>query len=112
MNILMKSLAVAAMSIAMLAPAAESASAQSTRYITCTGILIDVDVRTRAQWPLAVIWDADGNYACTVDREGSGHDPLRPCNAGEKCRIVGTFRKIGQTYSIRLINSVDNVDRQ
>jgi hypothetical protein len=37
---------------------------------------------------------------------------LRPCNAGEKCRIVGTFRKIGQTYSIRLINSVDNVDRQ
>jgi hypothetical protein len=109
---ILKPLAIAALSIAMLTSAKAAPAHSEPAHITCTGILIDVDVRTRAQWPLAVIWDADGNYACTVDREGSRHDPLRPCNAGEKCRIVGTFRKIGQTYSIRLINSVDNVDRQ
>jgi hypothetical protein len=85
------------------------AGAQLNR-ITCTGIHIDVDVRTRAEWPLTVIWDTDGHYACTVDREGSGHDPLRPCSVGEKCRIVGTFRKVGQTYSIRTIVSVDHFD--
>jgi hypothetical protein len=78
--------------------------------ITCTGILVDVDTRARAEWPLAVIYDANGHYTCTIDRTGSGHDPLRPCSAGEKCRVVGSFRKIGQTYSIRTIVSVDRVE--
>ena len=85
------------------------ASAQSNR-VTCTGILIDVDLRAGDEWPLAVIYDMTGHYTCTIDRRGSGHDPLRPCSVGEKCRIVGTFRKIGQTYSIRTIVSVDYVD--
>ena len=74
------------------------AGAQSNR-ITCSGILIDVDLRAGAEWPLAVIY-----------RSGSGHDPLRPCSVGEKCRIVGTFRKIGQTYSIKTIVSVNHLD--
>jgi hypothetical protein len=82
------------------------AAAQSNR-ITCTGILIDVDLSAGAEWPLAVIYDSSGHYTCTIDRKGSGHDPLRPCSVGEKCRVVGTFRKIGQTYSIRTIVSVD-----
>src|SRR5262245_59116533 len=100
-------LAALALSLAMLLSA--PAKAQANR-VTCTGTLIDVDVRARADWPLAVIWDTDGKYACTIDREGSGHDPLRGCNVGEKCRVVGTFRKIGQTYSIRTILSVTYVE--
>jgi hypothetical protein len=85
------------------------AAAQSDR-ITCTGILIDVDLSARAEWPLAVIYDMSGHYTCTIDRKGSGHDPLRPCSVGEKCRIVSTFRKIGETYSIRTIVSVEYLD--
>ena len=73
-------------------------------------ILIDVDLRAGAEWPLAVIYDVSGHYTCTVDRSASGHDPSRPCPVGEKCRIVGTFRKIGQTYSIKTIVSVNHLD--
>jgi hypothetical protein len=85
------------------------ATAQADR-ITCTGTLVDVDTRSGAQWPLAVIYDEGGHYTCTIDRTGSGHDPLRPCSIGEKCRVIGSFRKVGQTYSIRTIVSVDRVD--
>jgi hypothetical protein len=49
-----------------------------------------------------VIYDPGGRYTCMIDRTGSGHYPL-PCSAGEKCRVVGTFRKVGQLYSIRRI---------
>jgi hypothetical protein len=42
-------------------PLSSSAMAQSTR-ITCLGILIDVDTRPRAEWPLAVIYDHEGHY--------------------------------------------------
>jgi hypothetical protein len=103
---LLKSIALAALSFAMLS----SAQAQSGK-ITCTGTLIDVDLTARAQWPLAVIWDTNGNYACTIDRAWSGHDPLRPCNIGERCRVVGTFRKIGQTYSIKTIDRVEWIEQ-
>ena len=95
--------------VSALAFACVPANAQSNR-ITCAGILIDVDMRTNAEWPLAVIYDADGHYTCTIDRTGSGHEPLKPCSAGEKCRVVGTFRKVGHTYSIRIIDSVDRAD--
>jgi hypothetical protein len=82
-------------------------SAQAADRISCTGTLMEVDVRKGADWPLAVIWDTDGKYACTIDRGGAGHDPLRGCNVGEKCRVVGTFQKIGQTYSIKIIDRLE-----
>ena len=82
------------------------AKAQSNR-VTCTGTLIDVDVRKNADWPLAVIWDSEGGYACTVDRGRAGHDPLRGCNVREKCRLIGTFQKVGQTYSIKTIDRLE-----
>ena len=77
--------------------------------IACTGTLIDVDLRPRALWPLAVIYDEAGNYACTIDRGNSGHEPLKPCSMGEKCRVEGTYRKIGATCSIQIITSIDRV---
>jgi len=76
--------------------------------ITCAGMLIDVDLKPRGDFPLAVIYDAAGGYTCLIDRSGAGHDPLRPCSARQKCRVSGTFsRKIGQTYTIRTLISVD-----
>jgi hypothetical protein len=91
---------------AAIALTVTSAQAGSNR-ISGTGTLMDVDVRKNADWPLAVIWDTDGKYACTIDRGGAGHDPLRPCNVGEKCRVVGTFQKIGETYSIKIIDHLE-----
>jgi hypothetical protein len=87
------------------------ALAQS-KTVTCTGTLIEVYVNPR--WPLAVIYDAAGNYTCSVDRRGAGHDPIKPCTAGEKCRIVDTYRMFGDdkihdpTYSIQSIETVEN----
>jgi hypothetical protein len=77
-----------------------------TATITCSGTLVDVELKPRA-WPLAVIDDEAGGYACTIDRAGAGHDPMRPCSAGTKCRIVGTYRKIGQTYPIQTVISIE-----
>jgi len=85
------------------------ARAQSNR-ITCTGTLVDVWLRANAGWPLGVIYDADGHYACAIDRSGAGHEPLKPCSFGEKCRVVGVFRKVGETYWIRTIVSVDRAE--
>ena len=91
------------------------AKAQSNRVI-CTGVLVNVYVKphinAQRDWPLAVIYDASGDYTCTIDRSGSGHDPLRPCNAGEKCRVVGTYERnvkgdYAQTYLIGTLISVD-----
>jgi len=103
----MKKLLIAlATTVALVGPAAQAAEKKSD-CISCTGTLTEVDVRKNADWPLAVIWDTDGKYACTIDRSGSGHDPLRGCNVGEKCRVVGTFQKIGQTYSIKIIDRLE-----
>ncbi|WP_141934682.1 hypothetical protein [Bradyrhizobium sp. UNPA324] len=78
--------------------------------ITCTGTLIDVWLKPKADWPLAVIYDAAGGYACSIERMGAGHDPLRPCSVGKKCRVVGTYRKLGvgeqPTYSIQTITDL------
>ena len=95
-----------AAAIALTVTSAQTMEKKSDR-ISCTGTLMEVDVRKNADWPLAVIWDTDGKYACTIDRSGSGHDPLRGCNVGEKCRVVGTFQKIGQTYSIKIIDRIE-----
>jgi hypothetical protein len=86
-----------------------SASAQD-KTVTCTGALVDVWIKRNAEWPLAVIYDANGKYTCSIDRSGSGHDPLRPCVAGEKCRVTGTYRVRGigeqKTYSIQMITAL------
>jgi hypothetical protein len=83
------------------------------RTITCTGTLIDVWLKKNADWPLAVIYDAAGNYTCTIDRGNAGHDPLRSCSAGEKCRVTGTYRMLGvgeqKTYSIQMIIDVEGM---
>ena len=68
--------------------------------ITCSGTLIDVDVKPGAVWPLAVVYDIEGRRACVIDRLNAGHDPLRgACNVGEGCTVSGIIgRKIGETY--------------
>jgi hypothetical protein len=43
--------------------------------VTCTGTLIDVWLKPKGELPLAVIYDATGGYACSIDRPGEGHDP-------------------------------------
>ena len=84
--------------------ASHPAFAQNVRAVTCTGILIDVWLKPRAEWPLAVIYDATDHFTCTIDRQNHGHD-MKPCAAGEKCRVVGMARVFGyeeqgfQTYS-------------
>jgi hypothetical protein len=77
--------------------------------ITCTGILTEAETQTSAS-PLGIIHDAVGHYMCTIDRTASG-DPLKPCSVGDKCRVIGTFRKVGQTYAIEKIISVDRQNR-
>jgi hypothetical protein len=85
--------------------------------VTCTGVLIDFDIDPKADFPMAIIYDSRGDFACLIDRGRAGHDPLRPCGSGEKCRIVATFsRKLAQTfagtprtYLIRTLISVDHV---
>jgi hypothetical protein len=55
--------------------------------VTCTGTLIDVWLRPKGSWPLAVIYDATHKLTCSINREGSGHDPLKPCDSGEQSRV-------------------------
>jgi hypothetical protein len=84
------------------------ATAQSNR-ITCTGVLTEAETRSSA-WPLGIIHDVGGHYICTIDRAASGHDALKPCSVGDKCRVIGTFHKVGPTYSIQTIISVDRTE--
>jgi hypothetical protein len=82
------------------------AQAGSRNGVTCTGILINIDINPKAHWPLAVVYDDGGDpltgsgHTCVVDRGLAGHDPFRgQCNVGGKCRIIGTYlKKIGDTY--------------
>jgi hypothetical protein len=88
-----------------------SAATAQDKTVTCTGTLVDVWIKKNADWPLAVIYDADGKRTCSIDRSGSGHDPMQPCSAGEKCRITGTYRLLGigdeKTYSIQTITDIN-----
>ena len=100
----------------VLAANTSYAQRKPDRTITCTGLTIDVGLRPNA-WALAVIYDAAGGYTCTIDRAGAGHDPMRPCSAGEKCRLVGIYsRKIdtgySTTYVIDRINSLDTIEER
>jgi hypothetical protein len=84
------------------------ALAQQNRTVTCSGVLVDFQTNPLAAFPTAVIYDAQGGYACLIDRGQAGHDPLRPCTAGQGCLLVGTYKsKIGQTYIIDRLVSVD-----
>jgi hypothetical protein len=71
--------------------------------ITCSGI-----VATGLRESLIL----DRGHTCSIDTRGSGHDPLRPCNDGEECRVVGTFTRkfehFGRTiYVIQTLSSVE-----
>jgi hypothetical protein len=60
--------------------------------VTCTGTLIDVWLKPKAEWPLAVICDAAGGYTCSIDRTGAGHDPKVFCSPTPNARYVPTTR--------------------
>lgn len=69
--------------------------------VTCTGMLINVSLDRKADFPIAIIYDAEGDYTCLIDRGRAGHDPLKPCHQGADCRFIGTSKKqIGNTYFI------------
>ena len=86
------------------------AFAQKT--VTCSGTLINVWLNPKAEWPLAVIYDAAEGRTCTFDRSGAGNDPLQACSAGERCRITGTYRALGvgdpKTYAIQTITNLSD----
>jgi hypothetical protein len=94
-------LALSALLIGSLNAAAEAEPDQ----VTCTGILTETETSTSA-WPLGVIQDTNGHYFCTIDRGASGRDLLKACSLGDKCRVIGTFQKVGHTYSIVRVVSV------
>src|SRR4051794_32068250 len=81
--------------------------------IHCTGVLIDVWQSKKAKWPMAVIADEDSPNVCVIDRAGSGHDPLKPCTAGDRCHVDGTGRRVGpaetRTFEVRPLSNVERV---
>lgn len=80
------------------------ASAQQPR-ITCSGMLIEVDMKASADFPMAVVYDnqVDPPRTCVLDVGRAGHWPLRgACTVGEKCLISGPYyRRINNTYYMR-----------
>jgi hypothetical protein len=98
---------VTAMMLVGLSPGAFAQ--QSDESVTCTGKLIDIQTRSKGL-PLAVVYDADARRTCTIDRADAKQDPMKPCNVGEICRVNGTYRRVGNTYSILTIISVDRPD--
>src|ERR1700674_5498764 len=89
------------------------AIAQQNRSVTCSGILVDFQTTPQADFPTAIIYDAEGGFACLIDRGRAGHDPLRPCTAGRSCRLIGTYKSkvgipfAGQTFIIDRWLSLD-----
>ena len=54
--------------------------AQKDRVVTCTGILIEVDMNARADFPMAVVYDNSDSLAsrtCVLDLGHAGHWPLK-----------------------------------
>ena len=90
-----------------------NAQAGAQKQIICTGVLVDVWLNSKAMWPLGVIYDATNNYTCSIDRLNSRHEPLKPCNVGEQCRVTGVASRLGNpvfgnpTYVIQQIISVE-----
>ena len=65
--------------------------------ITCTGILIEVDMTPRADFPMAVVYDNSDELkwrTCVLDLGHAGHWPLRgACWVGERCVLSGPYYK-------------------
>ena len=90
--------------VALILVPLNAMAAQKT--VTCTGRVIDVAVTKRPielgpgpkpAYPLAVIYDEEGEYTCVIDRgDDSGHEPLKGCSP---CRIVGTIEKRVDAYT-------------
>jgi hypothetical protein len=77
---------IVAIAAGLLIPASYPLYAQvSGNHVTCSGTLIDVWLKPKDAWPLAVIYDERGKYTCAIDRGNAGHDPLQPCAAGDRC---------------------------
>jgi len=103
----MKSLVFIATGAALcLATGFHPALAQKARTVTCTGILIEVDMNPRADFPMAVVYDntdLGAPHACVLDLGHAGHWPPKGAGSvGEKCLLSGPyFKKIGNTYYMR-----------
>jgi hypothetical protein len=81
---------------AVLSLFATPALADATIY--CTGTLINVWLNKKAMWPIAIIVDEETKNVCVIDRGKAGHDPLRPCNVGQKCYVHGVWRRLSPDY--------------
>ena len=86
------------LTIAVVAVLTWPAVAKNT--VSCTGSMIDVFIDARADFPVAIVYDADNDRTCVLDRGRAGHDPLRGnCIVGDRCTIHGVYRRvIGNTY--------------
>jgi hypothetical protein len=71
------------------------ALAQKRSVVTCTGILIEVDMKLGADFPMAVVYDDSdpgGTRTCVLDLGHAGHWPLKgACWTGEKCVLSGPY---------------------
>jgi hypothetical protein len=90
----------------LCAAALHPALAQKKAIVTCTGILIEVDMNPGADFPMAVVYDDSdtiGSHTCVLDLGHAAHWPLRgACYTGEKCVLKGPyFKKIGNTYYMK-----------
>ena len=107
----MKSLFFVVLGAALQATATQSAARENVR---CTGVLIEVDMKPGADFPMTVIYDdtdASSIHTCVLDVGRAGHWPLRgSCEPGEKCTITGPyFKKIGSTYYMRAWDKAEHV---
>ena len=79
--------------------------------IVCTGVLANAPAKKPNPWwgneAIAIIHDGAG-HTCMVDRANCGHDPLKPCSAGEICTIAGVFEKpnSGNVYWLESLTGV------
>jgi hypothetical protein len=82
--------------------------------ITCTGILIELDMNAEADFPMAVVYDnaESPSHTCILDLGHAGHWPLKgACYPGEKCVLSGPyFKKIGNTYYMREWDKAESPD--
>jgi hypothetical protein len=76
-------------------------------HITCTGVLVEVDMNPQADFPMVVIYDNSKKelepHTCVLDVGSAGHWPLRGiCIPGMECTLSGPYyKKIGNTYYMR-----------
>ena len=118
----------AALGVTAAALIASTAFAQNRGLVTCSGILIEVDMDPEAHYqlspreqdeckrcgyfPMTVVYDNDdpsgATRTCVLDVGPAGHWPLKgSCWPGERCTLTGPyFKRIGNTYYMRLWDKV------